>query len=429
MLRHIVKQAQTMSPSESIAKKDTSQRRRDDASVASNSADLTDVGEVAFLGIFEDILVDDPVSFDFDGSISREHMRAIWSWLVRDVDPEIQQTLTGVSSVVEAEKSLKALFPTVLTKARDAVSAASIEPESDRRLTAQLGGEDVRSRIPVVLNALRCHALLPKAVAFGKASNSLTDEVALGTALQSMPLKEVGIAALLLHSVVGQAANPSRVVSAIGQIAGGSSEVVIKGAGFGPVIDGILAHAQNQLSKLAGQNSLFADADLMCKAVDRFHKLIRAVTGYVELERGSRWSMISAEITKNMAQGIGPRLREVSADVSKSLRKPREGADRVDADRLLAALNGIYLLESVRNARESLALNALFEQIWGETGQTLEVLLQRNMELFKQDPTDSNTAQRLDMGIKMAEVRFNAEYAEILRKARDSVSRRIDKDD
>jgi len=415
-----------MSSSELVKQQDQSHRRRNDATQSAESAKSADVGEQAFLAIFEDVLVDEPVPFDFDGSIDRAHMRAIWTWLVRDVDPEIQHTMAGVSDINEAKTSLKALFPTILSNARNAVSAASAEPESDRRLTGQLGGEDVRRRIPVVFNALRCHALLPKAVAFGKASNSLTDEAALGTALQSMPLKETGIAALLLHSVIGQSANPSRVVSSIGQIAGGSTEVVIIGAGFAPVIDGILAHAQNQISKLAAQSGLYTDADLMCKAVSRFHKLIRAITGYVELERGSRWSIAAGEITKKMAECIEPRLREISADVSRSLRKPREGADRVDADRLLAALNGIYLLSAVRSARESLALNALFDQIWGETGKSLEILVARNMEIFKQDPTDENTAQRLDMGIKMAEVRFNAEYAEILRKARDAASRRTE---
>ena len=415
-----------MSSSKLVEKQDQSHRRRNDTNQSAESAKSADVGEQAFLAIFEDVLVDQPVPIEFDGSIDRAHMRAIWTWLVRDVDPEIQQTLAGIGDINEAKKSLRALFPTILANARDTVAAASAEPEADRRLTGQLGGEDVRRRISVVFNALRCQALLPKAVAFGKASNSLTDEAALGTALQSMPLKETGVAALLLHSVIGQSANPSRVVSSIGQIAGGSTEVVIIAAGFGPVIDGVLAHAQNQISKLADQNGLFADGDLMCKAVSRFHKLIRAITGYVELERGSRWSKATSEITKKMAERIEPRLREISADVSRSLRKPREGADRVDADRLLAALNGIYLLSAVRNARESMALNALFDQIWGETGKSLEILVARNMELFKQDPTDENTAQRLDMGIKMAEVRFNAEYAEILRKARDSVSRRIE---
>jgi hypothetical protein len=35
------------------------------------------------------------------------------------------------------------------------------------------------------------------------------------------------------------------------------------------------------------------------------------------------------------------------------------------------------------------------------------------------------TGQRLDAAIKMAELRFNGEYAEVLRRARESVERRV----
>lgn len=384
------------------------------------------VAEASFLAAFESILVDDPTLFDFDGSLNRKHMRTVWSWLIRDIAPELPNVIeAAVNSDKPAEAAIDAVLPDILAKVRKIVADAEASAEVDRRLTSQLGGEEVRDRIKVVINAFRCRSLLAKANAFGRASNSLPDEAALGAALQSMPLKEPGVAALLLHAVVGQSANPSRIVSSIIAITGGASEVVIKGAGFGPVVDAVLAHAQNQLSRLVGQNGLFADADLICKAVSRFHKLVRSVTGYIEFDRGSRWSMVTAEITKQMAQRIEPRLREVSADVSQSLRKPREGVDRVDADRLLAALNGVYLLSALRDARDSLALNALFDTIWGETGQNLEILLKRNLELFKQNPEDTNTAQRLDMGIKMAEIRFNAEYADILRRARDSVSKRM----
>lgn len=392
------------------------------------AANKIGVAEASFLAAFESILVDEPVLFDFNGSLSRNHMRAVWSWLTRDIVPDFpQQIEASLGAGKTAEAAIDAELPGILVKVRDAVAASKQSAEAERKLIAQLTGEEVKNRLPVVMNALRCRPLLAKASAFGRASNSLPDEAALGSALQSMPLKEPGIAALLLHVVVGQSANPSRLISSIIPIAGGASEAAIKGAGLAPAIDAVLAHAQNQLSRLIGQNGLFADTDLICKAVSRFHKLIRSITGYIELERGSRWSTVTAEITKQMAQRIEPRLREVSADVSQSLRKPREGADRVDADRLLAALNGIYLLATLRDARDSLALNALFDTIWGETGQNLEILLKRNLELYKQDPGDSNAAHRLDMGIKMAEVRFNAEYADILRRARDSVGRRMEK--
>ena len=69
-------------------------------------------------------------------------------------------------------------------------------------------------------------------------------------------------------------------------------------------------------------------------------------------------------------------------------------------------------------------LNALFEQAWSQTGQALEVHLQRNLELIRQHPADPEIGARLDAGIKMAEVRFNPEYADTLKRARAAAERR-----
>ena len=148
------------------------------------------------------------------------------------------------------------------------------------------------------------------------------------------------------------------------------------------------------------------------------------MSSYLELARNSRWSTIIAELTKQASHRLEPRLREISGDIAQSMRRPRDGSDRFDADGLLAALNGMYLLSGVREARESLALNALFEQVWNETGQSIEVLVKRNLEDFRANPTSEGAAKRLDTGIKMAEIRFNAEYADVFRRARDMFAKR-----
>src|SRR5690606_17199806 len=101
-----------------------------------------------------------------------------------------------------------------------------------------------------------------------------------------------------------------------------------------------------------------------------------------------------------------------------------EGSDRLDDDRILAAINGVYLLAAVRECRDSLALNAVFDQAWSQAGQALEMHLQRNLELIRKHPGDPVIGTRLDAGIKMAEVRFNTDYAEPLRRARAAAERR-----
>ena len=107
----------------------------------------------------------------------------------------------------------------------------------------------------------------------------------------------------------------------------------------------------------------------------------------------------------------------------RAMRRLRE-ADRLDPDQLLAALNGIYLLATLRDCKDSLALNAAFEQTWLQSGQALELHLNRNLELLRANPDDAAIGKRLDVGIKMAEIRFNPEYAETLRRARATAMKR-----
>jgi hypothetical protein len=374
-----------------------------------------------FLGMIDMVVVDMPADFSFPGAISADDASAAWTWFLRDLAPD----LIDAEALDESQRSidaLDALMPELLARARKLLADAQTSVEISRRIKTQLGGEEAWEKLPSVLNALRCRSLLEKAQSFGRAANGMADESALALALQAMPLQDQPVAALLMQATVGQVAAPSRLVTAAIRIAGGASEASLQRAGFGSLIEAILANAQNQIPPLA-QMGTFADMDLVCRSVDRFHRLLRAVTGYVELNRNSRWSTIIAALTKAVSERIDPKLRDVAPDLNKALRK-REGSDRVDGDQILSALNGVYLLATVRDSRDSLAVNALFDQVWSQTGQALEIHIERNLEQLRRNPADSVASARLDAALKMAEVRFNLEYAETMRRAKESAERR-----
>ncbi len=374
-----------------------------------------------FLGLIDAVLVTDPVDFQFDGAVAHSHAMAAWVWMVRDVAPDLIDANASADDAA-AVQALEALMPELLARARAAMAESSSSRDAERRLTGQLGGEEPWERLPFVLNALKCRALLDKAQSFGRAVNGITDEAALSLALQSMPLQDQGITALLMQAAVGQVTQPSRLMTAVIKIAGAATEAAIQRAGFAPLVDALLAHAQSQVPALM-QMGPFADIDLTCRAIDRFHRLIRSVHGFIELTRNGRWAMVIAALTKSVSERVEPRLRDVMPDLNKALRR-REGADKLDSDLLLSALNGVYVLASVRDARDSLALNAIFDQTWTQVGQALEIHIQRNLEILRQNPADSATAQRLDASIKMAELRFNAEYADVLRRAKEAAEKR-----
>ncbi len=339
--------------------------------------------------------------------------------MVRDVAPDLIDANAGDEPA--ARQALDLLMPELLQRARAAIAAIAT-PEAERRMQIQFGSEDGYRRLPVVLNALKCRSLLDKAQAFGRAANAMTDETALGVALQSMPLNDHAVSALLFQAAMGQVSHPGRLMAAAIRLAGSASEASLQRAGFAPLIEAILSHAQAQIPAL-DQHGAFADIDLTCRAIDRFHRLMRAVTGYVELGRLTRWSTAVAALTKTASEMVEPKLRDVAPNVNLALRR-HSGTDRLDSDQVLAALNGCYVLATIRACRDSLALNAMFDQTWAQVGQGLEMHVQRNLELFRQNPSDRVVAARLDAAIKMAELRFNPDYADVLRRARETAEKR-----
>lgn len=398
--------------------------RSDPAAVAPRSSSrLARPATKPFAGLIDAVIVEDPATFVFPGAIPRAHANAGWTWICRDLCPDLINPDTVRDGSLTAA-GLEPLMPEIMTRIKDGLAVADKDPEASRRLRAMLGSEEAREALPVLLNALRARPLLAKAQAFGKAINSIADDAALGVALQSMPLQDPPLAALLFHAALGQVANPTRLVTTIIKLSGNATEVSVARSGFTPVVEAILAHAQNQIHRLQ-PGGAFADIDLVCRSLDRFHRLVRSLTGYIEFSRGSRWATILSAITKQVSDRVEPRLREVVPDMNHALRRAREGTvDRLDDDRLLAAISGVYLLATIRDCRDSLALNAMFDQAWSQSGQALEMHLQRNLDLLRQNPSDAIIAARLDAGIKMAEIRFNPEYAETLKRARAAAERR-----
>lgn len=371
-----------------------------------------------FFGLLDSVIVEDATGpLVSAGAVNRAEAEIVWTWLHRDIGPDLIDTRLPDGEVGIA--ALEGVMPEVLNRAREQVSAAAGSAEVERRVKAQMGSDATYKRLPIVLNALKVRALLTKASSFGRLTNNITEDAAMMTALQMIPRQDQAIAALLMQAAIGQVTNPGRLMTAVTRIAGAATETAIERAGFGPLIEALLAHAQNQLPAMM-QWGAFADIDLTCRGIDRFHRLIRAVTGYIELTRLSRWSGAVAGLVGAASERIEPQLRSVAPDVSRALRR-REGADRIDSDQMLAALNGVYLLATVRECRESLALNALFDHTWMQVGTALEQHVERTLEAMRQNPADTVAAERLQGALKMAELRFTNEYVEMMQRARDSI--------
>lgn len=379
----------------------------------------------AFLELLEPVLVHKNAQFDFAGSIRRDHAQAVFKWLSRDVVSDLDDRINVMLGQGYAPaKAMEALAPEVLGVAKTMLEDAQKDRTLDQRITVQMGGEEVREHIGRVLFALRARKLIAKAEAFGRATNTIAEERTLGSALQSMLEGQKEHAPLLMHVVVGQCATPGRLVAAAVHIIGSTDENAIRASGFAPLVEAVLAHSQSQIASLTANFGTFSDIDLVCRSLDRFHRLMRGVNTYIDLARNGHWSLVAAALTKAASVQVENRLKTVTSDLSFCLRRPGGKGDGIDPDLWLTGLNGMYLLVAVRDARESLALNALFEQVWRDTGQLLEAIISRNMEAYKANPANTALAQRLEYGTKMAHLRFGEQYAAILSRAKDTHGRR-----
>lgn len=380
----------------------------------------------AFLAALAPVLVSSPVFHGFDGAIEVSVATAVWTWIARDIAPgPVAIIARAMRDGTPPRVAFDAVADDLLERIRTALACEADDPEIARRNTLQLGGTESRRRLPYVIMAIRRRDLLDKAVAFGRALGTIPDQAAIAIALRTVTIRNRATRALWMQAMAGAMANPARVMGAVAHLAGGRDEAALSAAGYAPLVDAMLSHTQNQLAALMVQPGLFNDYDRACRAVDRFHRLMRALSQTCEFGRRAHWTTVVTDLTARFSERLERPLRQIPGDVAQALRRPRETADRVDPDRVLAALNGLYLLGTIRKSRDSLAVNAALDQVWADTGQALEALVMRALDAYRQDPSAAVARARLDAGIKMAEIRFNADYADILRRARDGAERRM----
>ncbi len=397
----------------------TSRTAKEETGRSSSPVDINEILD-ALIG---PVLVERPVIYPSDGAILREHAAGLWNWLIRDINPELPDLAAVVFAPGSTAHARSTFSLNVANQISQAHEAAKQNAEQVRRMRVQMGGEEVYSELEHIQSAFRHQKLLPQAAAFGQAINAVSDVDALKLALNAFPVDDHVVSALMMHAAIGRVKNPHRLVSVLLDMAGSETQTAIENTGMGPFVDAIIAHAQNQLWVFSNSYGKFADIDLACRALDRFHRLILAVCIITESDHSSQWANRVAGLIRQISQLIEPRLRRVDSDIRIALRKPRVGADEVDPELLLEALNGMYLLAAVKSARESLALNTILSAQWTITGKELEILVSRNLEAFRKDPGNDAIVSRMNAGIKMAEVRFNPEYADILKRAVASAER------
>jgi hypothetical protein len=206
----------------------------------------------------------------------------------------------------------------------------------------------------------------------------------------------------------------------------GETEQTVRKSGYGPYGDAMVVNLQQLVDTIEEQAGLFSDIDLMCRAIDRFHRIARVLHYYLDLGKSSQWNHCIEILTGRVSKVLEKRLSEVVPNVTNVLRTPAQKAQILfTTDHVLQAYNSVYLLDAARNAKESLAVNTVVERTWNELGKSLEILLERALEDQKAAPFgDSLAIAKVDIAIKLCSIRFGAEYAQIMSKNKENIERR-----
>ena len=76
-----------------------------------------------FLGLIDAVVVDAPLEFAFDGAVTPEVATAAWTWMVRDLAPDLID-IEAVDDITNNVAALDTLMPELLTRTRNSLAEA-----------------------------------------------------------------------------------------------------------------------------------------------------------------------------------------------------------------------------------------------------------------------------------------------------------------
>src|SRR4051812_38510909 len=103
----------------------------------------------AFFGMLDAVTVESPVDFVFDGAIQRDDAMAVWTWMVRDLAPDLID-IEAVDDTPSNVAALESLMPDLLARVKKTMTDAATSIEVNRRIKSQLGGDEIWERLPGV---------------------------------------------------------------------------------------------------------------------------------------------------------------------------------------------------------------------------------------------------------------------------------------
>ncbi|WP_027833513.1 hypothetical protein [Maritalea myrionectae] len=361
-------------------------------------------------------------------AIEKKHLEKFWVWLEREGAPSLVEQLK--SQAIENPKQINSLvaaaFENLVEPLERQYAAAQENGETQRRMTIQLGGYEVYESFPLILTAIKYFDQLRAAKQLALHTQQYETEEEYSDLVEAIDLPKGPAQKLWCTAFVYNLAWPGKFMLGVLDHCYGETEQTVRKSGYGPYGDAMVVNLQQLVDTIEKEAGLFCDIDLMCLAIDRFHRIARVLHSYLDLGKSSQWNHCIEVLTARAAKILEKRLSEVVPNVTNVLRTPTQNAHVLfTTDKVLQAYNSVYLLDAARNAKESLAVNTVVDRTWAELGKLLEVLLERALVDQKAAAFgDTLAIAKVDIAIKLCAIRFGAEYAQIMAKNKDNIERR-----
>lgn len=365
--------------------------------------------------------------FEFSGAIDRSFVEAIWLWISRDAAPEQILQLTKLCEMSGDTNELVAeIKKTVISYGAEMVVRIDKGGVAAHRERTQMGGEDNEIAIRGFLTILEKENILAEVLTLVPFMEREESELQIETFFKAANVLDARLRAFLMLAAVRLLEDPIVLVRHAVKYVGSNKEANIRRDGLGDVIDAMLADSGEQVARIHNSRGVFADADLMVSCLIRFVKDVRALDANIEIDsRGEAASQLGKQ-KSTINRKLQDPLENLVENIRLVVAPPKEGPDFVDKEAVLLSISGMHVLSMAHRYKDTLAMNKICKKIWAESSVQIESIANRMLDKYRaaEFEKDALELERLDAMIKIALIRFDDDYPDILQRSRNQIMAR-----
>ncbi|MEM5585746.1 hypothetical protein WNZ15_25025 [Roseibium sp. AS2] len=368
-----------------------------------------------------------------EGRVHRGMLDRVWKWLGRDVmSADVRMVLEQAGNAAVSGERIDALVQAMRSRAVEAVGEklrqAEISEKEHRRMAAELGGargiaelRDIQKIFAAERWLMPFLQNIPDRINENRLKRDTDVLRMVGNCSARFPDHVPVIAAALVE----RAETPSALCAFAGRLAGDSDAKAIAGSPFAPFVDMVMSEAERLQILALDHRNHNPDPVAFSQALSEYHTLVRGVERDMDLSAAGKWQKQLADTKRSISGVVTGELNGAHSSVRKALQVPKfdeTGTLQVDKKAIDDAVRALRVVNMVRNASETFAVNDIGKRTRQAVEQTLEILarsLITDLGKLRAPQLEAQMAAA-DVAIMLSEIYFGSDYAAQLRRSRQS---------